>query len=270
MRLVLLLLVLVALVVCTGGCVRRRGGTPPPAAQTQVLPPPGIDYTVQQGDTLTAIAKTYGIQVRTIVDANQLTGYVLTPGMILRLPGVTKAIEAPKPSWYVPRAAWATAKVDLSNIDPMGVKPYRITVHHTGEMSVSPLDSIGSLREIERQHMAGAGKNTPFACIGYHFIIAVDGTVYEGRPLKFQGAHATGPNNHGNIGICLLGDFDHHRPSTAQVNTLVALLDRFCAEYGITSGPRTVLCHKDFKPTECPGRYLEPIIRDYAEGRMRR
>jgi N-acetyl-anhydromuramyl-L-alanine amidase AmpD len=84
--------------------------------------------------------------------------------------------------------------------------------------------------------------------------------------LQFQGAHATGDNNIGNIGICLLGAFDRHQVPTVQRQRLIEVLNRLCASYAITPSRSTVLCHKDFKPTACPGRYLEPIVRSYSNG----
>lgn len=175
-------------------------------------------------------------------------------------------------AWFVPRSAWAVQKVRVERTTPMRVKPFRITVHHSDEIALpdgtrETGNATALLRYIEDSHLKGIGKNEAFACIGYHFIIAADGTVYEGRPLQFQGAHATGDNNIGNIGICLLGAFDSHRVPAVQQRRLVEILDRLCAAYGITPSRTTVLCHKDFKPTACPGRHLEPIVRGYASGR---
>lgn len=173
------------------------------------------------------------------------------------------------PDWYVPRSAWAVEKVRVDRTTPMGVKPYRITVHHSDEIKMpdgtrETGDAVALLRFIEQSHVRGIGKNEPFACIGYHFIIAADGKVYEGRPLQFQGAHATGDNNIGNIGICLLGAFDDHAVPAVQKRRLIEVLDRLTQSYGIIPSDATIKCHKDFKPTACPGRYLEPIVRAYA------
>jgi LysM repeat protein len=267
------LLALAPLLVFQGGCrTRDYDGTRSAVPVTQQI---GIDYRVEPGDTLSSIAAAYQISIKAIVDANQLTTNNLNPGRMLRLPGaVAKPVAPPEPEgprsdWYVPRAKWAEEAIRVDRIDPMNVKPYRITVHHSADLGMSMLDAVACLREIEREHMAGAGKNALFACIGYHFIIGDDGTVYEGRPLKYQGAHATGTNNIGNIGVCLLGDFDKHAPSAAQQAKLIAVLDRLRADYGIRLSPETVFCHKDFKPTNCPGAYLEPLVRAYAEGRLR-
>jgi len=272
-------ILLLAIALMVGGCgTRNYGGQSTPASAG-----PGIDYVVKSGDTLSRIAAMHGIEVGAIVSANRLGRAALSPGQVLRLPGarplppvakpaVVKKVEPTK--WYIARSKWADEPIMLDRVTPMGRKPFRITVHHSSAVTLRDGtrengDPVKVLREIEDSHKQGKGKNEPFACIGYHFIIGADGSVYEGRPLAYQGAHATGDNNIGNIGVCLLGDFDHHRVPKIQHDRLIEVLDRLCAEYGIVATPTTVLCHKDFKSTDCPGRFLEPTVRDYASSRSR-
>ena len=274
------LVLLIAFTLLAGvGCSTRdyagNRGAPPPA---------GLDYVVKPGDTLSRIAAAYGITVAAIVDANDLESAQTRVGQVLRLPGVTAPVLPPPApvlvkkvepaAWFVPRSKWADQPILLDRVTPMGRKPFRLTVHHSSSVTLSDGtredgDPVKVLREIEDSHKKGKGKNEPFACIGYHFIVGADGRVYEGRPLAYQGAHATGDNNIGNIGICLLGDFDRNPVSRLQRIRLIEVLDRLCAEYGIVSSATTVLCHKDFKSTDCPGRYLEPIVRAYAQGKPR-
>jgi hypothetical protein len=190
---------------------------------------------------------------------------------------VAPVVAKPLPSdtgWYTPRAKWSVESIDMSNITPMGRKPYRITVHHSSDISLpngmhESGDPVAVLRYIERAHKLGIGKNEPFACIGYHFIISGDGRVWEGRPIKYQGAHSTGDNNIGNIGVCLLGNFEKHAVPSAQREALKATLDRLVGEYGIAVSRETIVGHKHFKATDCPGRFLDPIVRAYADGRSR-
>ena len=159
-------------------------------------------------------------------------------------------------SWYQPRSTWSAQAIDLSKIDPM--QPiYRITVHHSGDAEDATGNPRVHLRDIERYHQETKG----WACIGYHFVIARDGTIYEARPLKYQGAHATGENNIGNIGICLLGNFDNRPIPSAQRKALEGAIVRLRKQYGIAR--KDLYGHRDFKITDCPGPYVMAWMRAY-------
>lgn len=273
-RCVVAALALAALVV--GGCTPRSYETRERPGEADV-----VIYTVVEGDTLSRIADRYRMDVQTIIDANRLRDVELYVGQRLRLPGAReRPVYRPKPtpepaagtaqpakpdtSWYRPRSAWSRQGIDLSNIDRMGAVT-RITVHHTADDGDLGADPVDALRRIEAQHKAGLGKNKPFACIGYHFLISADGAVWEGRPVEYQGAHAEGDNNIGNVGVCLLGNFDRGKPTPAQVESMRRLLDRLCATYRV---PRTeIYGHRHFKTTDCPGRFLEPLVDAYVAGR---
>ena len=175
-------------------------------------------------------------------------------------PPAKPAAAAPgsKEGWYIPRSEWAQRPITMRSIDPMG-RIWRITVHHSGEAPDFKDPAEDVMRRIERAHQ---GKD--WACIGYHFVIARDGRIFEGRPLLYQGAHSTGDNNIGNIGICLLGDFDQQVPSKTQRENLIDLLDRLCRRYGIAHDK--VYGHRDFRSTECPGKNLVPIVQAFRRG----
>lgn len=53
--------------------------------------------------------------------------------------------------------------------------------------------------DIDRMH-----KKKGWSGIGYHYVIRIDGTLEEGRPLKKIGAHVRGRNKN-SIGICIVG-----------------------------------------------------------------
>ncbi|MCQ2344386.1 MAG: N-acetylmuramoyl-L-alanine amidase [Paludibacteraceae bacterium] len=48
-----------------------------------------------------------------------------------------------------------------------------------------------------------------FRSIGYHYVIDLDGTIENGRPLDKPGAHCEGVND-SSIGICYIGGLDSH------------------------------------------------------------
>jgi N-acetylmuramoyl-L-alanine amidase len=65
--------------------------------------------------------------------------------------------------------------------------------------SDSPQGRGDTAETIHRWH-----KQRGFDGIGYHFVILEDGTVENGRPEYWTGAHAKGHNDA--IGICLIGE----------------------------------------------------------------
>jgi LysM repeat protein len=265
-------LVLISLLMCLtlGGC---RSST----ASARPQPSPGVaEHIVVAGETLTSIASDFNVGLNVIVDANSLRDNNLHVGQRLLIPGgrlgvasapVELQAQAGKPStdWYIARNLWAVDPVILSRTKPMLGTPYRITVHHSGDVKDADLDPLEWLRLIDRQHMDGLGKKEPWACIGYHFIVAADGRIFEGRPIQFQGAHAGWDEvNRLNIGVCLIGDFEKKRVPLAQREGLMRVLDRLCLDYGISRG--NVFGHQHWKTTECPGRYLMSIVDAYADG----
>ena len=62
---------------------------------------------------------------------------------------------------------------------------------------------IGQLPSAEDIHQYHRNKNG-WVGIGYHAVIRHDGTIENGRPPYWQGAHVKG-HNHESIGVCLIG-----------------------------------------------------------------
>lgn len=166
----------------------------------------------------------------------------------------------------IPRSGWGAMPAHTQQMDRNEGGWKRITVHHSAERSPPALDgsvaeSATAVRKIQKAHMEG--KETHYGDIGYHFIIDPFGRVFQGRDLAWRGAHAHGDNNRQNIGVCLLGNFEEEeRPTKAALDTLRRMLDQLRKSYNI---PRSaVVGHLDLWNTECPGRYLEPWVREYA------
>ena len=63
-----------------------------------------------------------------------------------------------------------------------------------------------SVDTIRKWHVEGRG----WADIGYHYVVALDGSIDYGRPIHKQGAHVKG-HNKGSIGICYIGGVEAER-----------------------------------------------------------
>lgn len=166
------------------------------------------------------------------------------------------------------RAQWGAAPM-RSNWDRM-TTPFRIAVHHTAEpmTGTSVNASAAEVRNVQSTHMKDRG----FADIGYHYMIDRAGRVIQGRVMSAQGAHASGTNNVGNIGICLLGNFSSQpdrgpsygqaqRPTPEQLASLDRLLSELREVHGISAS--NVQGHRELKDTECPGEELSRWISRY-------
>ena len=135
----------------------------------------------------------------------------------------------------------------------------RMAIHYTVTPSENPERQV---RGIQRYHMDSRG----WCDVGYHFLVGIDGTVYEGRPLHLVGAHVGGHNTN-NIGISFVGCFNpsgcpssygpKHPPEVMlrAGGNLVGELSRL---FGITVNTSNVKGHRDHSgaSTSCPGQYL--------------
>ena len=125
-----------------------------------------------------------------------------------------------------------------------------LTVHHTGaDTRALGASDLQTVQRIENYHRVSLG----WACIGYHFLIADDGTIYEGRPLSIQGAHVRDANA-GNIGVAIIGDCHCQSPSPAQLATLDYVLHAAVQRYRLR--PDRIYGHRDLAATTCPGDHL--------------
>lgn len=157
----------------------------------------------------------------------------------------------------LPRELWGARSVG-GNIYRMS-KIDKITVHHTAGPSfwgITGADAAAEIRNIQRFHQKQRG----WADIGYHYIVDRAGNVWQGRKLMYQGAHARGDLNRGNIGIALLGNFCNQRPTAAQYRSLAILIEKICEHFGF--GPERVFTHGELAEgkTSCPGPALTRCV----------
>jgi hypothetical protein len=164
------------------------------------------------------------------------------------------------------RLEWGALPLNTAKLDVVGGRWEKITVHHSDEVGTlvfngTMAQSAQAVRSIQRQHIRGNN----WGDIGYHYLIDGSGRVFEGRPLKWQGAHAGDRfKNRRNLGICLLGNFNKHTPSAKAREALRGLLEDLRKAHSI---PRAkVYVHSEFKSTDCPGRHLTTWVKSYRGG----
>jgi len=149
------------------------------------------------------------------------------------------------------RSAWAAGQPVPALMDRM--RPIRyITVHHDGMQPFYGNDersATGRLEAIRRGH-----RREQWGDIGYHFAVDRSGVVWECRPLAFQGAHVK-DHNEGNVGILVMGNFDHQQPTPAQCEAVRQHLRMLMRYYRVS--PERIRTHQEWANTACPGRSLQ-------------
>lgn len=91
-----------------------------------------------------------------------------------------------------------------------------------------------------------------FCMIGYHYLVLLDGTVQEGRPLAMAGAHCTGHNSH-SIGVCYVGGLDAQmRPADTRTPAQRETLSKLIGELKRQFPQARVLGHCDLAAKACP------------------
>ncbi len=143
----------------------------------------------------------------------------------------------------------------------------KVVIHHTAETGVEKgraPDEV--MRAIYRYHAVSRG----WGDIGYHYIIAPDGTVYQGRAGGdfVVGGHVY-CNNIGTIGIALMGNFNEQEVSDKQLEALGRILPRLSKKYQLDltgeewyHGEFTpnLLGHRDLGATACPGENMHGLL----------
>lgn len=212
-------------------------------------------------------ARTGFLRVRTDPGASTSQRNRATAGLAGSLgAGSPREAVAPAVGGVLGRHRWGARNPNPNNLT-RATSPWSfITIHHSAlegapPMGTSEADAIQALRMVQRSHMDGRN----YGDVGYHFFIDPAGRVWQGRDMSWQGAHAGGRhgnNNVGNIGVCLLGNFDEVRPTRAALAALDDLVRKLENHYSIPHNG--IVAHSDWKGTICPGRFLLPHVRRLA------
>ncbi len=166
-----------------------------------------------------------------------------------------------KPQMVAPEE-WGSEPDDMSDLLHT---PKYLTVHHDGVAFAAGSDPAAKIKTL--QTWGKAEKDWPD--VPYHYLIAPDGTIYEGRSTDYMPETNTDYDVSGHIGIDVMGNFEEQRVSKAQLRSLVHLLAWLANTHSIDM--TTLGSHRDAAPgqTVCPGadlhRYIESgLIYEWA------
>ena len=188
------------------------------------------------------------------------------------LPILTKRIgveHCAEPTSISP-AIWRIG-LDLPKKFPDSTKVEHIIIHHSAT-DAGNVDPTQIVRSIYNFHT----KTNGWDDIGYNFLIAPDGTIFQGRDNfglfdkdNVKAAHYCSKNSN-TMGICLIGNFTNNSPSPAAINSLELLISwktnkenlnifgKSIHPIGSNSTLTTIAGHRDscYTKTECPGQKL--------------
>lgn len=128
--------------------------------------------------------------------------------------------------------------------------------------SATPEGKDFKASDIDRWHKAIGWK-----CIGYNYVIDLDGKIEDGRPLEMTGAHTIGHNKN-SIGICYIGGCDLKNKAkdtrtVEQKQSLYLLVYQLLNLYGLSI--KDVHCHNEFAAKACPSFKIEQFRQEYNE-----
>ncbi|MEM1424813.1 MAG: peptidoglycan recognition family protein, partial [Planctomycetota bacterium] len=174
----------------------------------------------------------------------------VTPRPAPSRPGITTAL----PDNVTARSAWAGGDPVPSLMDRM-TPIRRVTLHHDGMTTFTSTSSAAAQTRIEAIRAAHRGRG--WGDIGYHYVVDPAGRIWQGRPLEWQGSHV-GAQNQGNVGICVLGNYERQRPTIAQLDMIESFTAQLMRTHGVSL--REVYTHRELASTACPGRFLQPRL----------
>jgi hypothetical protein len=179
------------------------------------------------------------------------------------------------------RPEWGASDLPLAQPVQANSAPKYVVIHHTADAG-SGQSGTGkdAMKSIENLHV----QTNKWSDVGYHFVIAPDGKIYQGRygGPGVRGAHFHGAND-GNIGISVMGNFEQEQVSSAAKKSLGDLLKYLKTKHSISYSGTTTLTsanvtvknlakHSDINKsaldpqfsTACPGKNLLTVISELS------
>jgi N-acetylmuramoyl-L-alanine amidase/Secretion system C-terminal sorting domain len=175
--------------------------------------------------------------------------------------------DCEKPT-VIPASVWRSGLTPPKEL-PVKTTTKHVIVHHAAGSNTNT-NYTDVVRNIYTFHTQSNGWND----VGYNFLIAQDGTIYEGRDGQniidgdnVLGAHFCSQNS-GTMGICLLGDYMTAQPTDISLESLAKLIAWKAKKEAImpleksihaASGKNlnNISAHRDGScSTDCPGDNL--------------
>ena len=145
--------------------------------------------------------------------------------------------------------------------------PHRIThvtLHHTGD--AQPLrpqdDPVAKLRAL--QSWGASDRN--WWDLPYHYLLDLDGRVFEGRDWHYMGETNTAYDPGGHFLISVIGNYSRQEATRAQLESIADLMAWALREFNLPID--SIGGHYNYAQTDCPGPNLRKYLEDGTLKRM--
>lgn len=139
-----------------------------------------------------------------------------------------------------------------------------VTLHHTGDARALRADEDPAQRL--RNLQAWGARERNWWDVPYHFLLDLEGDVYEGRDWRFMGETNTTYDPSGHFLISMIGNYDQQEPSAQQ---LAAIADLMAWALRVNNLPvDRIGGHYHYAQTGCPGVHLRRYLEDGTLRRM--
>jgi hypothetical protein len=130
-----------------------------------------------------------------------------------------------------------------------------ITLHHQGEPFPRGKDPVQYLRNLQKWSRS----EKKWIDIPYHYIIDLEGKIYEGRNIRYAGDTNTDYDPTGHALIEVVGNFEEVKPNQLQMDAVVRMMSYLSVKYKVPVD--SIRAHKDYSSkTVCPGKNLYQYI----------
>jgi hypothetical protein len=152
--------------------------------------------------------------------------------------------------------------------------PHRIThvtLHHTG--SVEPLRPADDPAQKLRGLQSWGASDRNWWDVPYHYLIDLDGRIYEGRDWRYMGETNTTYDPSGHFLISVIGNYERQESTPEQLEAIADLMAWAVARFDVPLDG--IGGHYDYAGTTCPGEHLRKYLEDgtfrrMVEARLRR
>ncbi len=133
-----------------------------------------------------------------------------------------------------------------------------ITLHHSGdpEPVTAEDDPVKKLQKL----LEWGKREKNWWDVPYHFLIFVDGTIYEGRDYAYIGETNTTYNPTGHLLINVMGNYELQEASEIQLKAITDLMAWAVQEFDVSLNK--IKGHCDYAETACPGKNLKSHLKN--------